>query len=156
VDVNTKDILIDKPKPLLVSGFLSFAGIKPVKILCYSLTQQISEKFHALTKNYQRGDVSRVKDLIDVLLIASKQSFTSRALRESIRLTFKHRATHAIPLSSPKIVKSYSKDFLRLSVQIGLKQKSLDEGNLALENFLFLVINSTSNKRWNSDIWKWE
>ena len=156
VDVNTNDILFDKPKPLLVSKFLSFAGVKPIEVLCYSLTQQIAEKFHALTRDYQSGDVSRVKDLIDVLLIASELSLTSNTLHKSIRLTFNHRATHIVPLSIPKIVKIYSKDYSRLSMQVGLKQKSLDEGNQALEDFLFPVINSNINKKWNPDIWKWE
>ncbi|MDO9545568.1 MAG: nucleotidyl transferase AbiEii/AbiGii toxin family protein [Pelolinea sp.] len=156
IDVNTKDILFEEPQPLLVSRFLSFAGVKPIKVLCYSLTQQISEKFHALTRNYQSGEVSRVKDLIDVLLIASQRSFASSALRESIKLTFEHRAAHPIPLSTPKIANIYSKDYSRLSAQIGLLQKSLNEGNLALEHFLLPVINSTSNQRWNPDTWKWE
>jgi hypothetical protein len=55
-----------------------------------SREQQFAEKLHAYTRPRTDRDNSRVKDLVDLLLLVRTQ-MRPRRLRESIERTFAHR-----------------------------------------------------------------
>jgi len=156
VDINHEDILVQDPVLIKGSRYLDFAGIEPIRIPCYPLAQQIAEKLHALTAIHQSGEVSRVKDLVDILVIAGNRQLPLEELRRAIQSTFEHRKKHGLPVSSPRIAAMYSRNFSSLAKQVGLKQKSLNEANIALEEFLLPVISGSMPKTWNPKRWKWE
>ncbi len=49
VDVGTEDVLVVPPEQMMPPSLLDFAGILPVPILVYPVSQQIAEKVHAYT-----------------------------------------------------------------------------------------------------------
>jgi hypothetical protein len=59
--------------------------------------QQFAEKLHAYTRPRGDSDNSRVKDLLDLVLLMRTQMEPHR-LRENIERTFSHRVTHPVPL----------------------------------------------------------
>lgn len=65
---------------------LAFAGIPPVKAPALALELQIAEKLHAYTRGYGQAGVqsTRVKDLIDLILIATSRSLDAAELRSAI------------------------------------------------------------------------
>lgn len=156
VDVNSSDMLMDRPKEIDGMDLLAFAEIPPIKILCYPLTQQVAEKIHALSRTYQSGEVSRVKDVVDILLIASSERFSSRKLRDSITSTFQNRNSSDLDTSIPRINSIYSRDYASMARQIGLTIISLDEANNALKSFLLPILQMKKPSMWNPAKWKWE
>lgn len=156
VDVNSSDMLMDQPKEIDGMDLLAFAEIPPIKILCYPLTQQVAEKIHALSRTYQSGEVSRVKDVVDILLIASSERFSSRKLRDSITSTFQNRNSSDLDTSIPRINSIYSRDYASMARQIGLTIISLDEANNALKSFLLPILQMKKPSMWNPAKWKWE
>lgn len=156
VDVNSSDMLMDQPKEIDGMDLLAFAEIPPIKILCYPLTQQVAEKIHALSRTYQSGEVSRVKDVVDILLIASSEHFSSRKLRDSITSTFQNRNSSDLDTSIPRINSIYSRDYASMARQIGLTIISLDEANNALKSFLLPILQMKKPSMWNPAKWKWE
>lgn len=92
---------------LLTPNLLQFAGIDPVRVPAVSLAEQIAEKLHAYTRTYEGGRVStRVKDLVDLVLVASTSEFEAEEVRLAIELVFQRRATHPLPkrLPAPPLV----------------------------------------------------
>lgn len=156
VDVNSSDMLMDQPKEIDGMDLLAFAEIPPIKILCYPLTQQVAEKIHALSRTYQSGEVSRVKDVVDILLIATSERFSSRKLRDSITSTFQNRNSSDLDTSIPRINSIYSRDYASMARQIGLTIISLDEANNALKSFLLPILQMKKPSMWNPAKWKWE
>ena len=67
------------------------------------LAHHVAEKVHAYTRTYGEQGMSstRVKDLVDLVLIASTESLDASALRQALERTFASRATHPLPLSLP-------------------------------------------------------
>jgi hypothetical protein len=61
-----------------------------------SREQQFAEKLHAYTLLRTDRDNSRVKDLVDLVLLMQTRMDPHR-LRENIQRTFTHRATHSLP-----------------------------------------------------------
>ena len=155
MDVNADDILYHEPVLLDAPTRVSFAEFPSFQIPCYSLPQQIAEKFHALTRVYANGEVSRVKDLVDILLIASSTKLVFNDLHKAITLTFKHRNTHALPKNAPQLFSIYSKNYVKLAAQSKLRQMTLLEANLAFDKFITPVLTGSSVNKWNPRLWKW-
>jgi hypothetical protein len=82
------------------SHLLEFAGIAPVVVPALAVEQHLAEKLHEYSRTYA-GDQpsSRVKDLVDMVVIARTTSIEADRLSEAVRSIFERRATHAIPLS---------------------------------------------------------
>lgn len=156
VDVGVSDHLLEPPEYIQMPSWLEFANVKSTLVPCYSITQQIAEKYHAFTRPYASGETSRVKDLIDILLLAGIAPIASTRLRKMIISTFENRNTHSLPDKFPKMSSLYSRAFTALATQVGLKMKSIDEANIALEKFLFPIIISSSRKTWDPKKWQWK
>ncbi len=156
IDVGVSDQLLGSPDYLNMPSWLDFANIKSTFVPCYSIAQQIAEKFHALTRPYAGGDTSRVKDLIDILLLAGIAPIASTKLRKAIISTFENRNTHPLPDRILKMSTLYAKSYSNLAKQIGLKFTKIDEGNIAVGEFLLPIITSNSRRTWNPKKWQWE
>jgi len=156
IDVGVSDQLLEPPEFLNMPSWLDFANIQSSCVPCYSITQQIAEKFHALTRSYSSGETSRVKDLIDILLLAGIAPITSKQLRKTIISTFENRNTHPLPAIIPKMSSLYTRSYSSLASQVGLKFKNINEANIALENFLSPILITNLQGTWNPKKWKWE
>jgi hypothetical protein len=60
-------------------GMLQFAGLQAVAVPVVPVEEQVAEKVHAYTRVYRRGGSTRVKDLIDLVMIAGRNSLASPA-----------------------------------------------------------------------------
>lgn len=59
--------------------------------------QQFAEKIHAYTLPRNGRMNSRVKDLIDLLLLLQRRGFDLRSCKEALHTVFKVRGTHKLP-----------------------------------------------------------
>lgn len=101
---------------------LAFAGIDPVVVRALTLEFAVAEKVHACTRAY--GDrmlaSTRVKDLVDLALIAGEAALDARRLRAAIDVTFRHRATHPLPARLPRPAADWRVPYGRMCREIGL------------------------------------
>ena len=112
----------DRPTDNLTApDLLDFAEIEPAHIRAIPLEQHIAEKLHAYTRRY--GDdqpSSRVKDLIDIVLISELSPFELDTLREAIVRLFDLRATHSLPASVPAPPRDWATPYRALAEELGL------------------------------------
>lgn len=103
--------------------FLTFAGIAPIHIPTLSLEYHIAEKVHAYTRGYgESGTVqsTRVKDLVDLVVIASLSSLAATHLRGALTDVFAHRQGHALPLTLPPPPPSWQQPYATMARSVGL------------------------------------
>jgi hypothetical protein len=75
--------------------FFAFADLPPIDVPALPLEYHVAEKIHAYTRGYGEGRTnSRVKDLVDLVLIRSTVAFNAGRLREAIDRVFQSRNTH--------------------------------------------------------------
>lgn len=89
---------------LTTPSLLAFAGIEPVTIAAIPLERHLAEKLHAYTRTFAVGrENTRVKDLVDLALIAELEQLDAASLREAIDHAFRSRAMQIVPdrLPSP-------------------------------------------------------
>jgi len=155
IDVGVKDTLIEPPEMIKMHSYLDFANITGTIAPCYSINQQIAEKFHALTRVYHSGESSRVKDVIDILLLASESKLAFDKLRDAVFITFENRNTHAIPSSIFGLNSSHQKAFSRLSAQVGLRINKIQEANAALDALFNPIVLNKKKKEWDPKKFEW-
>jgi hypothetical protein len=156
IDIAIGDPLLAPVEYLETPALLAFAGIEPTLVPCYPITQQIAEKYHAFTRSHVSGVSSRVKDFVDMLLLAEMGELDSVSLRQAIRVTFDDRNTHELPMRVPPPSKDWSRPFLKMVNEVGLKFESLPDAGEALQQFLEPALEAEAQIRWNPTNWHWE
>lgn len=114
IDVGLGDPITEPADILITPSLLAFAGFAPVVVPAYPLAQQIAEKVHALTRLYASGESSRVRDWVDILLMARWENLRAGSARQALLATFDRRGTHPLPKRMPRPPASWSRAFRRL------------------------------------------
>ena len=155
IDVGRGDPLVEAEDPVTAPPLLVFAGLEPATILCYPPSQQLAEKLHAYTIHHAGSAGSRVRDLVDILLIGSHTRLNASRLRSALVATFEVRATHPMPPSLPPPPASWAGPFSRLAREVGLEWHNLETAFGAARRFLDPVLQLTSLADWDPTRWVW-
>ena len=155
VDVGFADPVAETPDEVIGPDLLAFAELPPVRVPVLTLAQHVAEKVHAYTRRYgpmQRSS-SRVKDLIDIVLIQSTSTFQARQLRAALRRTFEARGTHPLPTSWPKPSPDWRVPYGRLASDL-LIPAHLGEGYRAAATFLDPILEGSigDDARWDPEL----
>lgn len=109
------------PARLRTPGLLAFAGVDPVAVPTIPLERHVAEKLHAYTQTYEGGRPStRVKDLVDLALVAGLADLDADALRMAIDNTFGQRAAHPVPMRLPAPPEAWTVPFRQLARATGI------------------------------------
>jgi hypothetical protein len=123
VDVGFSDPLVIEPEFVRGPDLLGFAGVEPVEVPVLPLDQQVAEKVHAYTRSYPGGrPSSRVKDLIDLVVISSHYRFQAGHLRRALEAIFDERGTPSLPAKLPSPPREWSRAYRKLALKVGLPQ----------------------------------
>lgn len=95
-----------QPEPMEREGFLAFADIVSPPVPTLPIEVHLAEKVHAYARIYSGGNSTRVKDLIDIVLIGTTQALSANRCRLALQHTFASRRVHALPtrLDAPPTV----------------------------------------------------
>jgi len=156
IDVGIEEPIVSAPERLTMPHYLAFADIEPATILCYPVSQQIADKIHAYTRPRPAGVGSRVKDIIDLLLIARSQSFRRGGLHRALQTTFAFYDTHPLPSNLPDPPDSWSAPYRKLASDTDLPYTSPAEAVAALRDFIEPALHHNDDALWNPRAWRWE
>lgn len=96
LDVGVGDTIIEPLDEIQGHAWLDFAGIPSIPFFAIPREQQFAEKLHAYTRPRGKRFNSRVRDLVDMVLLI-RGGLNAVRLISAIRKTFKRRGTHDIP-----------------------------------------------------------
>jgi len=96
LDAGIGDVMIQPLATVTCRDWLGFAGIGSPLIPTISGEQQFAEKIHAYTLPRSSTN-SRVKDLVDLALLAGSATLAPDRVIDALRLTFERRKTHSLP-----------------------------------------------------------
>lgn len=118
-----------EPDTLRGPDLLAFADLPPVEAPALPLELHVAEKLHAYSRIYGSGAVAstRVKDLVDLALIAREATLDASRLWAAIETTFARRGTAELPLRLPRPPSEWRVPYGRLARDIGL-EADLDGG----------------------------
>jgi len=119
LDVGIGDVSIEPIENRKSFGWLNEFGFSPITYKLINVEQQFAEKLHAYTLPRENKN-SRVKDIIDILLLIDSDLIDKKLLAKSILKTFKRRNTHYVPNKLDLFPKEWKKSFDALSNSCGI------------------------------------
>jgi hypothetical protein len=120
IDLGVGDEVLEPLEGVKGEDWLGFAGIPAVVVPALSVEQHWAEKFHAYTRPREAPN-SRVRDLVDLVLILEHEVPATDRVRMAVDATFKRRGTHPEPDAVPEPPSSWAKPFTALAAECNLR-----------------------------------
>jgi hypothetical protein len=150
VDVGFSERQAERPdrraELITAPDLLGFAGIAPLVVPVITLDHHVAEKLHAYTRGYgSTGQVqsTRVKDLIDLVLIAALASVDAERVTAALVEVFSVRGLQAVPPAFPRPPSSWQQPYATLARTIGLPP-DLEAGHARVATFLNPILGPMS------------
>lgn len=156
IDIGFASEPVLEPDTLVSSQLLSFADVPPVRVPAVAIEQHVAEKLHAYTRTYV-GETpsSRVKDLVDLVVIANTTVLDAERLREATQDIFRQRATHETPTAVPAPPDDWAPPWRRLVANLPA-DVDINAGHRAAAAFLDPVLaGDVRLGRWEPDDQTW-
>lgn len=133
---------------LSVPNSLEFAGLSLPAVPVVGLERHVAEKLHAYTGRYGPSgrESTRVKDLVDIVLIAELTELDASRLAASLKTTFDQRASQPLPQSVPTPPDSWARPYAQLAREVGL-EADLQAAHTAAAQLFDPVLRSEANRR---------
>jgi hypothetical protein len=121
-----------------------------------ALEQHIAEKVHAYTATYgpQEQQSTRIKDLIDLLLIADLAAPHADRLHASLTATFNTRERQPLPAALPSPPAAWANPYARAAADVGLPT-DLNVAHANAATFLDPILASSTTGRWHPTQKRW-
>lgn len=100
---------------MMLPGVLVFAGIPARSIESVDRRQHFAEKLHALTRDYDSRLNTRVKDLVDLILLIETGLPADKSLLDVVNHVFNTRDTHPVPRTIPDSPPVWVTDYPKLA-----------------------------------------
>jgi hypothetical protein len=144
-----------EPETVASSDLLAFAGLPPTTVRAIAIEQHVAEKLHAYTRTYARGrSSSRVKDLVDLAVIAHTNELDARRLRTSIDAIFARRGTHPVPDAVPPPPADWARSWGAMAAHVPAAD-TLGEGHAVVAAMLDPIRAGTATGTWKPLVGAW-
>ncbi len=152
IDVTFATEPILEPDTVMSFGLLAFAGLDKVQVRALAIEQHLAEKVHAYTRTYADDQPSsRVKDLIDIDVIANTTPIDSARLRATLDTISTKRATHPVPLQLPPPPQNWAGTWSKLAANLPIPA-TLTDGYQAAAEFLDPILaGAITNHNWEPE-----
>ena len=117
VDVGIGDAEITPLETLTSRNLLAFAGVDCPPFPAIPQEQHFAEKIHAYTTLFDGQMGSRVKDLIDMVLLIQNGSMSTAKLATALHLTFDKHKKHPLPQALPAPPATWAEKFAALAAE---------------------------------------
>jgi hypothetical protein len=135
VDVALGDPLLEPLEAIQGRDWLSFAGIPKPTLQMISREQQFAEKLHAYTLPRKGVTNTRVRDLIDMILLIHSRDLSTPKVAHALRLTFDRRKTHPIPDAILPPPADWERPYAAMAKECGLSD-NVEHAFTVLRSFL--------------------
>jgi predicted nucleotidyltransferase component of viral defense system len=117
----------------------AFAGEAPPRVALVTSARHLAEKLHALTRPHGTRENSRVKDIVDVVLLLDRAAPPIPILREALVRVYESRSTHAMPVTFPTCPESWVAPYAAMAAETGVSLKTVREAESRARELWTLV-----------------
>ena len=141
VDVGIGDAVIEPLEVIEGRDWLGFAGIASPSLYMIPREQQFAEKLHAYTLPRRGPANTRVRDLVDMVLLIHSGTLSKAKVAEAIRVTFDRRRTHTVPNVVPQPPADWQRPYGALARECSLSGQ-LEDTFASLREFMESIFGS--------------
>lgn len=157
VDITLRDPSSDETEQLSMPNSLEFADLSLPSMPVVILERHLAEKLHAYTGVYgpDGRESTRVKDLVDIVLIGELAELDATTLADALNATFDERAIQPLPTSSPTPPESWARPYAQLAREVGLAS-DLKPAHTAAVQLLEPILRSEADGQWDPRLQSWK
>jgi hypothetical protein len=159
VDVGFSDPYGGRSEIITAPDLLAFAGMPPLTVPALALEYHVAEKFHAYSRGYSSGTIqsTRVKDLVDLVLISALIPVDAVRLRTALVQVFATRGLQALPSHLPHPPESWRQPYASMAKEVRIDPE-LATGHACVAAFLnpILAEESSSDIYWDPSAQRWQ
>jgi hypothetical protein len=157
VDVGFSSSAIGPPDRIPSSDFFSFTGAQPVELPVIPLAQHVAEKVHAYVRAYGPQGVrsTRVKDLVDMVLIQANAGLLAGDVRAALSAVFGLRGSQ-LPAALPLPPEAWRVPYRRMATSLAIPV-GLGEGYRLAAAFLTPILDGSvdGTRIWDPEQKQW-
>ena len=135
IDIGIGDAVISKEEWKTSEDMLGFAGIEPARVAILPVEQHFAEKIHAYSYPREKRPFSRIRDLVDLILLIEQGLPGEDTVVSAIEATFTRRGTHEIPKSLEIPPATLAGTYADMAQDCGVGKKSMEEAFSFLEEY---------------------
>ncbi len=145
-----------RAEPFFTANALEFADVATPQLPVVPLEQHVAEKLHAYTGSYGQDEreSTRVKDLVDLVLIGELAELDAKRLGRALATTFEERACQPLPSAVPPPPSSWARPYAELAREVGVAVE-IEAGHAAAARLLDPVLRSEAGGRWDPETGRW-
>jgi predicted nucleotidyltransferase component of viral defense system len=156
VDVAFSEATPIQAEPLFGANSLEFADVAEPQLPVVALEQHVAEKLHAYTGTFgdDERESTRVKDLVDLVLIGELAEIDAKRLRHALATTFEQRARQPLPNAIPLPPSSWARPYAVLAREVGIAV-DIEVGHAVAAQLLDPLLRSEAGGHWDPEAQRW-
>ncbi|MGI9016994.1 MAG: nucleotidyl transferase AbiEii/AbiGii toxin family protein [Euzebya sp.] len=115
VDVSPRAHELDQTDVVTLPNSLAFAGIEVPTVEIIDVNRHAAEKFHAMARDFGDRDNTRVRDLLDLVIMFEHELLDRGALSHAVRRVWHERNASAPPAALPSLPDGWPERYERLT-----------------------------------------
>lgn len=140
VDVAWSGPPIGTPDRLTGADALAFAGLPPATIRAIPTAQQFAEKLHAYSHPWQGRQNTRVKDLVDMVMLVERERIDPAGLKLAVETVFGLRQRQPPPAQLIRPPEEWRERYPELAAQARVRALDLDAAFKLVSDYWSSVI----------------
>lgn len=135
IDIGIGDAVISEAEWKTGDDILGFAGIKPICVAMLPIEQHFAEKIHAYSYPRDKRPFSRIRDLVDLVLIIEQGLPDKKLVMSAIEATFNRRKTHDLPQALEVPLDILKDSYAKMAQDCGVMKKTMPEAFSYLQEY---------------------
>jgi hypothetical protein len=133
LDISPRPHELGATDRLPLPNSLAFAGIETPTVEVVAITRHAAEKFHGMLMQFEDRENSRVRDLVDLVILEERKLLDPYDVAVAVRQVWAERAA-APPVSLPALPAQWPERYERLAHEYQLRHARFDDAVTLIEN----------------------
>lgn len=135
LDISPRIHELDATDHLALPNSLAFAGIPTPTAEIIDLHRHAAEKFHALLRTYGERENTRVRDLVDLVILIEHDLLNPNAVRSSVDQVWRERNAADAPTVIPPLPESWPPRYEQLANDTDLTTRMFADAVMLISRF---------------------
>lgn len=124
LDVSPRAHELDETDVVSLPSALAFAGVAATEVEIVGVDRHAAEKLHGLLRDFGERENTRVRDLVDLVILCEHDLLDASKLAIAVRRVWAERGTKRPPAAFPELPASWPDRYERLVAQQDLQAKA--------------------------------